>query len=122
MPRRNQPRRKAEPPRRGADEAATEGGGARVFSGGERVEEWRGEEYSVRSVGGVGVQTSRSSQGSYRCPGCDQLLTGSVPHVVAWPRDDPDATDRRHWHTACWSARGRRQPGVERSRNAPRYS
>jgi hypothetical protein len=115
MPRRNTPRRKAEAGQQGGLEPAT----SRVFSGGERVEEWRGEEYSVRSVGGVGA---RSNQSSYRCPGCDQLLTGSVPHVVAWPRDDLDAEDRRHWHTACWSARGRRQPGVERSRNAPRYS
>ena len=32
-----------------------------------------------------------------------------------------DESDRRHWHTGCWRARDRRGPGVERSRNAPRY-
>lgn len=56
---------------------------------------------------------------AYRCPGCDQLHAAGQPHVVAWPEGRPD--DRRHWHTPCWSARHRRGPGVERSRNAPRY-
>jgi hypothetical protein len=90
-----------------------------VFSGGERTDEWRGEEYSVRAVGGASRQ---SSQDSYRCPGCDQLLAAATSHLVTWPRADLDAADRRHWHIACWSARDRRAPGVARSRNAPRYS
>jgi hypothetical protein len=38
-----------------------------------------------------------------------------------WPEHDLDAGDRRHWHSACWSARDRREPGIQRSRNAPRY-
>ena len=42
-----------------------------------------------------------------------------TPHVVAWPEGRED--DRRHWHTACWSARGRRGVKVHRSKNAPRY-
>jgi hypothetical protein len=61
------------------------------------------------------------SKSSYRCPGCDQLLAAGVSHLVAWPADDPDAAGRRHWHTGCWAARERRSPGVQRSRNAPRY-
>lgn len=73
---------------------------------GERVEDG----YVVRSVG--------SSARVYRCPGCDQELLG-LPHVVAWPQGRPD--DRRHWHTACWSARGRRGVKVHRSKNAPRH-
>jgi hypothetical protein len=56
---------------------------------------------------------------SYRCPGCDQELPGGTPHVVTWPEGHED--DRRHWHTACWSARGRRGVKVHRSKNAPRY-
>ena len=56
---------------------------------------------------------------AYRCPGCDQELDGGLPHVVAWPEGRPD--DRRHWHTACWTARGRRGVKVHRSKNAPRY-
>ena len=55
----------------------------------------------------------------YRCPGCDQELDGGTPHVVAWPEGRSD--DRRHWHTACWGARGRRGVKVHRAKNAPRY-
>lgn len=76
---------------------------------GERVEDG----HVVRSVAGAG-----SGKG-YRCPGCDQLLSGGAPHVVAWPEGRPD--ERRHWHTACWAARGRRGVKVHRSKNAPRY-
>ena len=76
---------------------------------GERVEDG----HVVRAVSGSG--TGRA----YRCPGCDQLLPAGSPHVVAWPEGRPD--DRRHWHTACWSARGRRGVKVHRSKNAPRY-
>jgi hypothetical protein len=82
---------------------------------GERREDWRGEEYVVRSVTGAGADKP------YRCPGCDQEIRAGLPHVVAWPAFDADAGDRRHWHTACWSARDRRAPGVQRSRSAPRY-
>ena len=45
----------------------------------------------------------------YRCPGCQQEIPAALPHVVAW-RADGDAEDRRHWHAACWGARGRRRP------------
>jgi len=76
---------------------------------GERVEDG----FVVRRVAGT------SSARSYRCPGCDQELRPGVPHVVAWPDGQPD--DRRHWHTACWDARGRRGVKVHRSKNAPRY-
>ncbi|MGI8665385.1 MAG: hypothetical protein ACR2N4_05065 [Jatrophihabitans sp.] len=106
MPRRNVPsRRRAEPMARPVT------GGA----GFEGSEDWRGEEYRVRQVSGAG------SAGQYRCPGCDQLLAAGIAHVVAWPAHDLAATNRRHWHTGCWQARGRRGPAVERSRNAPRY-
>ncbi|HEY2167831.1 MAG TPA: hypothetical protein VGH01_11735 [Jatrophihabitantaceae bacterium] len=82
---------------------------------GERQEEWRGETYVVRGV------TSFGATKSYRCPGCDQLIGTGRPHLVLWPAEDPDATDRRHWHSACWAARDRRAPGVQRTRSAPRY-
>lgn len=76
---------------------------------GERVEDG----YVVRSLAGT------ASARPYRCPGCDQELPAGTPHVVAWPEGRPD--DRRHWHTACWSARGRRGVKVHRSKNAPRH-
>jgi hypothetical protein len=82
---------------------------------GERRESWRGDEYVVRAVTGAGAAKA------YRCPGCDQQIRPGVPHIVVWPEHHDDASDRRHWHTACWTARDRRTPGVQRSRSAPRY-
>jgi len=103
MPRKN---KRMEPP---------EAPSALATSGAERRETFRNVEYVVRSIAGTAA-TKR-----YRCPGCDQELMPGQPHVVAWPADDPDAGDRRHWHTACWAHRNRRAPGVQRSRSAPRY-
>ncbi|WP_375489200.1 ATP/GTP-binding protein [uncultured Jatrophihabitans sp.] len=90
---------------------------ARAFggAGAQRTEMWRGADYVVRSV------TGQSATKDYRCPGCDQLILAGRPHVVTWPAADPDADDRRHWHTACWAARNQRAPGVQRGRNAPRH-
>ena len=76
---------------------------------GERLEDG----HVVRQVSGTAAARA------YRCPGCDQELRPGSPHVVAWPEGRPD--ERRHWHTACWSARGRRGVKVHRSKNAPRY-
>src|SRR6185437_854498 len=57
------------------------------------VEEWRGEDYQVRRI------TGSTSTKPYRCPGCDQVIRPVTPHVVAWPAADPEAGERRHWHT-----------------------
>jgi hypothetical protein len=70
-------------------------------------------EWMVRPV------TAASADKSYRCPGCDQEIRPSLPHMVAW-RSGADG-DRRHWHTPCWNARLRRGVNVQRSRNAPRH-
>jgi hypothetical protein len=75
---------------------------------GERTEDG----HVVRNVTGGAGKT-------YRCPGCDQEIRVGTPHVVAWPEGRAD--DRRHWHTACWSARDNRGVKVHRSKNAPRY-
>ncbi|WP_082131290.1 hypothetical protein [Cellulomonas sp. FA1] len=59
------------------------------------------------------VQRVRGSDREYRCPGCDQLVAAGTPHVVAWRTDDwrgAGVDERRHWHAACWDARGRRGP------------
>ena len=86
------------------------------------TESERGEQTGAAGLSGPsGDRLRLAPWPSYRCPGCDQLLAAGVGHVVAWPADDPEATDRRHWHTTCWQARDRRAPGTERSRNAPRY-
>ena len=80
------------------------------------------DEWVVRRV------TGSASTRAYRCPGCDQEIRPATPHVVAWPAsfregegEDTGLGERRHWHTACWNARGRRGPKVQRSRNAPRF-
>jgi hypothetical protein len=98
--------------RRDDDARAVDDEGAR--RGVDAVQQHRDGDYLVRQVGGATK--------TYRCPGCDQEIRPAVVHVVAWPADDRgDLTDRRHWHTGCWRARERRTPGLQRSRNAPRY-
>ena len=73
------------------------------------VQQWADGEWLVRTIpGGASVKV-------YRCPGCDQEVREGVPHVVVWPVDGRgDETDRRHWHTGCWGARGRRGPTSRR--------
>jgi hypothetical protein len=75
----------------------------------ERTEQFRGDDYRVRSLRGA------PDAGPYRCPGCDQLVSAGAPHVVAWPAHDVDANDRRHWHTPCWANRDRRAAGPRRT-------
>jgi hypothetical protein len=74
----------------------------------ERVEEFRGEPWVVRSI------TGSASTKPYRCPGCDQEIRPATPHVVAWPEEDAAGGAgldlRRHWHTPCWRAREARGP------------
>jgi hypothetical protein len=65
--------------------------------------------------------TGSAATRAYRCPGCDQEIRPATPHVVAWPEGDGGVEDRRHWHTVCWEARGRRRPRLRRGRGAPRY-
>lgn len=71
----------------------------------QRTEEHPDGSWSVRNV------TGSAATKPYRCPGCDQVIPPATPHVVAWPSDvDDGLQERRHWHTACWSARARRKP------------
>lgn len=72
------------------------------------VEDWGGEDYVVRRI------TGSASTKPYRCPGCDQLIRPATPHVVAWPAEDAEAGERRHWHSPCWSARSRRGARMRR--------
>lgn len=75
-----------------------------------RVEAGPDGEWQVRQVPGS------SATRDYRCPGCDQVVAAGTPHVVAWPAGDYGSVDeRRHWHTSCWAARGRRRPGRRRA-------
>jgi hypothetical protein len=75
----------------------------------QRVEELDGVRHVVRPAGGPS-----STAKSYRCPGCAQQIDSRSRHVVVWPSDDlltgSGPQWRRHWHTACWTARERRRP------------
>lgn len=76
----------------------------RIHHGVPRTERYAGGDWAVRTVSGA--QGGRS----YRCPGCQQELTG-IPHVVVWPTDGLGGVeDRRHWHTGCWGKRDERPP------------
>jgi hypothetical protein len=60
------------------------------------------------------VRVVRSADKAYACPGCRQRVEPGTEHVVVWRNDDwfgHDAAieDRRHWHSSCWAARGRRR-------------
>jgi hypothetical protein len=102
MPRANRPRRGAISRPRG-EQAPLDLD--RALGGVERREVHGDGEWFVRRVSGAG------STKAYRCPGCQQEVPPGIPHVVAWPADGLGGVeDRRHWHTPCWSARGRRQP------------
>ncbi|MER7106650.1 ATP/GTP-binding protein [Streptomyces sp. NPDC000229] len=107
-PRRNRPRGGEKP-------NVNSGESGDRYGGFQRTESWQDEEWSVRHVGGAPAAGKR-----YRCPGCDQEIPASVPHVVAWP-EYGGVEDRRHWHKACWNAKDRRTTRVQRSRNAPRH-
>ncbi len=59
-------------------------------------------EWNVRTV------TGANATKTYRCPGCQQEIRPGTPHLVAWRADRHDGEEfRRHWHTPCWSRRGR---------------
>lgn len=63
---------------------------------------WNGDDWIVRHVAGTSVENK-----ALRCPGCDQVISSGIPHVVAWPASN-GADARWHWHTSCWKARNRR--------------
>ena len=109
-PRRTHPRRRSGlPEERPLDQE-------QLLRGVDRVQARPDGDWLVRNVPGTAAGKT------YRCPGCDQEIRPGVAHVVAWPADERgDLSDRRHWHTGCWSARDRRAPGTLRSRSAPRY-
>ncbi len=94
---------------------AESSGGPSVF-GPQTTEEHGYGEWVVRRITGAGATKT------YRCPGCDQEIRPATPHVVAFPADDyGNVEDRRHWHTPCWQARGRRGPRTQKSSRGPRY-
>jgi hypothetical protein len=114
MPRRGSRRdgsRRGRPGPRDADAAPTRPVGS------DRVERADDGVYLVRTV------PAAAARKTYRCPDCRQAIPPGVSHVMSMPlRDDGfdrdpfpgrdwtgagDADARRHWHTPCWTRRGR---------------
>lgn len=93
---------------------ATGGKPAAPAGGTARVEQWPDGDWLVRRVAGAAARKE------YRCPGCEQLISAGVAHVVAWPADTGGVDDRRHWHAPCWAKRLDRGPNRRRG-GAPRY-
>jgi len=58
----------------------------------------------------VRTMSGAAATKAYRCPGCHQVIPAGVAHLVVWPSLPPiggshTVPERRHWHTACWTAR-----------------
>lgn len=75
--------------------------------GGRRTESAPDGEWVVQRVTAAAGRT-------YTCPGCHQEIGPGTAHVVTWSTDDLLGAEsalagRRHWHTACWTNRGRRR-------------
>lgn len=74
-------------------------------SGHARAEQRTDGRWVVRSIAGAAATKE------YRCPGCSRPIPPGTPHVVVWPAEpsswlvDSPVTERRHWHTGCWSRR-----------------
>lgn len=111
MPRSNRPRRRGrrpvDPPPPGNDLDTD-----RLLHGGARLEDHPDGAWLVRQLGGS--RSGANATKTYRCPGCRQEIAGGTAHLVVWPAEQPiggfgGVQDRRHWHTACWTARARRR-------------
>lgn len=64
-----------------------------------------GREYKVHHI--------QSAKKRYICPGCSGTINIGEAHEVAWTEEnwfgrEAGLRERRHWHTSCWQARGRR--------------
>lgn len=73
----------------------------RMLAGWKRTEIRRGQEWLVQPV------TGAQAQKEYICPGCGQVISPGVAHLVAWRADgilgdEAALADRRHWHSRCW--------------------
>ncbi|MEW6974337.1 ATP/GTP-binding protein [Trueperella pyogenes] len=63
------------------------------------------------------VHKIRAAAKEYLCPGCHGAIRVGEAHVVAWTEDSwfgaqAGQEARRHWHTACWRAKGRHALGT----------
>ncbi|MEN8581986.1 ATP/GTP-binding protein [Arthrobacter sp. KBS0703] len=58
----------------------------------------------------VRSMTARKAEKAYICPGCSTAVLPGVAHLVVWADDHlfgaaAGLSERRHWHTNCWTSR-----------------
>ncbi|MDP5228380.1 MULTISPECIES: ATP/GTP-binding protein [Arthrobacter] len=58
----------------------------------------------------VRTMTALRAGKDYTCPGCHRLIPPGMSHVVVWEEDHifgqaAGISERRHWHTRCWTGR-----------------
>ncbi|MFI5425566.1 hypothetical protein [Aeromicrobium sp. UC242_57] len=87
MPRRRVPRPSTPPLRAAAEQQERKADG----------------DWMVRAIRGTSTK-------DYRCPGCSQLISRGLPHLVVWPVEkallsEAAIDERRHWHKPCWARR-----------------
>lgn len=77
-----------------------------LMRGGARTESGSDGQWSVHQV--------RTDAKVYTCSGCGRPIELNAWHLVAFRTDhlfgdEAGLSERRHWHEACWRARGRRR-------------
>lgn len=58
----------------------------------------------------VRTMTARKAEKAYICPGCFTAVLPGIAHLVVWADDHlfgaaAGLSERRHWHTNCWTSR-----------------
>jgi hypothetical protein len=109
MPRSNRPRRAAsgklgQASRKHAGGPVPELDLERARSGISRRESAPDGEWMVRTM------TAKRAEKSYICPGCSTAVLPGVEHRVVWSEDHlfgaaAGLSERRHWHSNCWTSR-----------------
>jgi hypothetical protein len=61
----------------------------------------------------VRTMTARKAEKAYICPGCSTAVLPGIAHLVVWADDHifgaaAGLSERRHWHTNCWTSRNYR--------------
>jgi hypothetical protein len=112
MPRSNRPRRAAsgKPGQAGGKHSAgpvPELDLERARTGIARRESAPDGEWMVRTM------TASRAEKSYICPGCSTAVLPGVAHLVVWSEDHlfgaaAGLSERRHWHSNCWTSRSYR--------------
>lgn len=61
----------------------------------------------------VRTMTAKNAEKTYICPECSTAVLPGIAHLVVWKDDHlfgaaAGLSERRHWHTNCWTSRSYR--------------